>query len=337
VIQTTEAAPRAVRSPIRTTVFVAYFALLVWWFGRAGVALDKRVVVLLVCGALAIGCIGRPPAEARRLVLDWLPFLGVLLLYDFARSMAHVIGRPVVVDPQIDLDRMLFGGVVPTPWLQDRLYDADSPHWWDVVSTLVYVSHFFTIFVIAGWLWSRDRAAWKVFAARFFILSFAGALTFAILPTAPPWAAAQEFGKLPPVERIASHGWEVLHLEEPAVLLQRGRAIANPYAAIPSLHAGWALLASITVWPFLGRRWRPLLVAYPIAMGASLVYTGEHYVVDVLIGWAYVAFAVVVERATREWRHDVAQRLRVQARRRLPRATLTPASGTECLSERARE
>jgi membrane-associated phospholipid phosphatase len=168
-----------------------------------------------------------------------------------------------------------------------------------------------------------------MFAARFFILSFAGALTFAVLPTAPPWSAAQEFHKIPQVERIASHGWEVLHLEEPAVLLQRGRAIANPYAAIPSLHAGWALLLSITLWPYVRRRWRFLLVAYPVAMGASLVYSGEHYVVDVLIGWGYVALAVVLERATREWRRDVAVRVREHARRRFGRATLTPSSGPE--------
>jgi membrane-associated phospholipid phosphatase len=333
VIEGTDAPTRATRSPVRTAAFVVYCVVLVWWFGSAGVALDKRVVVLLVCGALAIGCIGRPASEARRLLFDWLPFLAVLLLYDFARSMAHVIGRPVVVDPQIDADRLLFGGVVPTPWLQEHFYDAATPHWYDVVSTLVYVSHFFVIFVVGGWLWPRDRPAWKIFAARFFILSFAGALTFAVLPTAPPWAAAQEFHKLPHVERIASHGWEVLNLQEPEVLLQRGRAIANPYAAIPSLHAGWALLVSITLWPYVSRRWRFLLVAYPIAMGASLVYTGEHYVVDVLIGWAYVALAVVVERATRDWRHEVAARLRAHALRRFGRATLTPASASESVGE----
>ena len=33
--------------------------------------------------------------------------------------------------------------------------------------------------------------------------------------------------------------------------------------------------------------WRPLLAAYPIAMGLTLVATGEHYVFDVLLGWSY--------------------------------------------------
>jgi membrane-associated phospholipid phosphatase len=43
-------------------------------------------------------------------------------------------------------------------------------------------------------------------------------------------------------------------------------------------------------WRSAGR-WRWLLPIYPLAMAFSLVYTGEHYVVDILLGWLY---AVVV-------------------------------------------
>ena len=41
--------------------------------------------------------------------------------------------------------------------------------------------------------------------------------------------------------------------------------------------------------------WRVALMAYPVAMGFALVYTGEHYVSDVLAGWLYagIAFAAV--------------------------------------------
>jgi membrane-associated phospholipid phosphatase len=130
------------------------------------------------------------------------------------------------------------------------------------------------------------------------MLCFAGALTFAIMPAAPPWAASQTFHKLGKVTRIADHGWSALHLKEPEVLLQQGRQLANPYAAIPSLHAGWALLVVLALWPFVRRGTRWLLAAYPVAMGIALVYTGEHYVADILVGWAYVAAVVLVERRT---------------------------------------
>ena len=62
-------------------------------------------------------------------------------------------------------------------------------------------------------------------------------------------------------------------------------------AAIPSLHAGLTLGIAAFLWTRLSRRWRPLLVAYVLVMAFTLVYTAEHYVVDILLGWV---LAVVV-------------------------------------------
>ena len=64
---------------------------------------------------------------------------------------------------------------------------------------------------------------------------------------------------------------------------------------MPSLHAAYALLIGLFFWPLVGPRWRVALMAYAVAMGFALVYTGEHYVSDVLAGWLYagVAFAAV--------------------------------------------
>ena len=39
-------------------------------------------------------------------------------------------------------------------------------------------------------------------------------------------------------------------------------------------------------WPRLRKRWRPLLVGYAVVMAFSLVYSAEHYVFDILLGWA---------------------------------------------------
>jgi membrane-associated phospholipid phosphatase len=45
-------------------------------------------------------------------------------------------------------------------------------------------------------------------------------------------------------------------------------------------------------WPLVGRLARVGLVAYTLAMAVTLVYAGEHYVADVLLGWVYAAIAV---------------------------------------------
>jgi membrane-associated phospholipid phosphatase len=52
------------------------------------------------------------------------------------------------------------------------------------------------------------------------------------------------------------------------------------------------MLICLFLWPRVDRRWRPLLAAYPIGMGLSLVYLGEHYLIDILLGWVYAAVAI---------------------------------------------
>ncbi len=71
---------------------------------------------------------------------------------------------------------------------------------------------------------------------------------------------------------------------------------------MPSLHAAFSLLIAITVWP-RKRKWlRPLVAAYPLLMAFSLIYAGEHYLSDILLGWAYTLVAVFAARAlTRRW------------------------------------
>ena len=53
-----------------------------------------------------------------------------------------------------------------------------------------------------------------------------------------------------------------------------------------ALHGAVALLVSVFLWPLVRRRWRPLLALYPLAMGFTLVLGGDHYVFDILLGWA---------------------------------------------------
>jgi membrane-associated phospholipid phosphatase len=82
-----------------------------------------------------------------------------------------------------------------------------------------------------------------------------------------------------------------LNLHSATALLDQGQASVNLVAAIPSLHAGMSAALAAFLWHRSHRAWRPLLVAYPLVMAFTLVYTAEHYVIDILLGWA---LAVVV-------------------------------------------
>jgi membrane-associated phospholipid phosphatase len=171
--------------------------------------------------------------------------------------------------------------------LQQQLYDAAHVHWYDALITLVYTSHFLATPVLAAILWLRNRADWLRYISRVIVLAVAGLLTYCLFPEAPPWMAARD-GLTAPVARLSARGWIWLHAGNLNDVLARAQEDgANPVAAMPSLHVAFAVLVAITIGTRLRSRWRWLLVLYPLAMGFTLVYTGEHYVIDLVVGAGY--------------------------------------------------
>ena len=239
---------------------------------------------------------------------DWLPIALLLVIYNISRAWADDLFAPHVTE-LIDADRAMFGwltgGQVPTTWLQEHLYQRGVVQWWEVVVTLVYVSHFLTVPTVAVILWVRSRVQWARFVRRWFTLCVFGLITYFLYPAAPPWWA-YKYGHLPEyVKRISTNGWDAIGLHGAGNTLNALQVDAsNPVAAMPSLHTAWAMMAVAFFLPVVRRRWWPLLLSYPLAMTFTLVYTGEHYVIDVLVGWAYVAAVfVVVGLAERWWRN----------------------------------
>ena len=236
-----------------------------------GFAFNRELLLLYICTGLAAASIG----QGRRMlyvIRDWLPFALVLVAYDLSRGAATLIGRPTMWHWQADADRWLFFGTMPTVWLQERL-KLPHPPWWEVVISTVYMSFFILPYVVAGVLWLRNRDEWKAFVKLFVGLSFAALVIYALLPAAPPWAAARctaadvEGGPSGPrcmfrsargvpdggllgamqttqdgangwIERIVGRGWGKLNMHTASALIDQGQASVNLVAAIPSLHAG---------------------------------------------------------------------------------------------------
>ncbi|MET0306367.1 MAG: phosphatase PAP2 family protein [Solirubrobacterales bacterium] len=270
---------------VRACAFGLYAIALVAYTVAYGIPVQRELVVVWTCGALVCASIGRPPRQILQLLLDWLPLVAVLCLYDFTRGAADSFGIPVNVTPMIDFDRAVFFGETPTEWLQARLYEPGVVHWWNVAFTLIYTSYFIVPFAVAGVLWARDREAFLRFAKRLVTLGFAGLATYIAFPAAPPWMAAKE-GLLSGVSRATAQGWEVLDVGT-AAMFSRGQATVNQVAAVPSLHTAFVALVAMFLWPRVRPAWRPLLALYPLAMGLTLMATGEHYFFDVLLGWLY--------------------------------------------------
>ena len=277
----------------RNAVTVWAVALTVFIIVR-GIPLERFIQTLwILLGLFAVNA-GRPWRSQLRILVDWIPFVGFLWLYDLTRGIALDFGRPTHVTQPLDAEKWLFHGTVPTQWLQSHFYDPAHAHWYDIVVSLTYFSHFIVVWVYAAVLYVRERHRWGQWARRILMLSYAGMITYVLYPAAPPWFAQQYYGLIPGVSRIATRGWDVLHLHTAAALIAKAQGGANDVAAIPSLHAAFTAMLTAFVWPRLGWVGRVLMVLYTLAMAGALVYGGEHYVVDALIGYAYVAVVLVV-------------------------------------------
>jgi membrane-associated phospholipid phosphatase len=164
-------------------------------------------------------------------------------------------------------------------------------HWYDAAAALVYATHFVAIPILTAVVWFRLRERFAAWVAAVVVFSLLGVGGYVAYPAAPPWLASDE-GVIGTVHRVSGLGWDYLHLTVVAHLLGAGQQGSNPVAAMPSLHAGSALLVALFLWPVVRPLWRAALLGYAAAMAVALVYTGEHYVVDVVAGWATAVAAV---------------------------------------------
>jgi hypothetical protein len=218
-----------------------------------------------------------------RLLLEWLPFFGLLAAYDYLRGAVSVTADHAHVTEQIDLDKALFGGHLPTVWLQQHLWDASHPQWYDYAVWAVYMTHFFVVWVTAAILWRLARARFRRYAVTAVLLSLAAFATYWAYPAQPPWLAGESV-LMPSVDRIVPAVWGQLGVPTAQSIYENGDFV-NPVAAMPSLHAAFPLMLLLFFWS-AGRWVRLALGLYTLAMAFTLVYGGEHFVADILAGWA---------------------------------------------------
>jgi membrane-associated phospholipid phosphatase len=230
---------------------------------------------------------------ASGVVRDWLPFFALLIAYDALRGSAKGLFAPHYL-PQLNVDQALFGSN-PTISLQHAMWHG-HPRWYDLALAGVYLTHFFATPVLAAVLWKLDRARFRRLVAMVATMSAAGLLTYLLYPAAPPWMAARD-GFLPHLSRIIPDVWNNLHFHFAGSVVESGYRYANDVAAVPSLHAAFALMVAMFLWPKRHKWLRPLVALYPVAMGFALVYTGEHYASDILLGWLYAVGAIFAVRA----------------------------------------
>jgi hypothetical protein len=199
--------------------------------------------------------------------------------------------RPMYLGYVLEWERWLCGGAIAPLGLQHLRAQLADPRWLDTFFVLVYSSHFVFFFVFGLACWYARREAFRTFAIAIAVVLYTGVLLFFLVPTIPPWAAANEFLVLPPIVQIVRTFYNV-RLPQLVAAFD-----VNPIAAMPSLHAALPAMCGLLALRYWGR-WGLPVVAYAMVVWVAVIYLGEHYLVDVIAGTtlALAVYAVVVRR-----------------------------------------
>jgi len=243
-------------------------------FDRYVFLVKSLIVPILVLAALVSG-------RFKRFVNDWAVFLGLVVFFDFCRGLTYAavthFELPMYLDYALRWERWLCGGAIAPETLQHLRAGLSNPVWLDRFFVLVYSSHYLFFLVFGFVIWYARRDAFRTYIVAIMALIYSGLVVYFLVPTIPPWAAANEFFVIPPIVQVVRPFYN-LHLPQLVAAFD-----VNPFAAMPSLHAALPAICALLALRYF-RGWGLPVVLYAVAVWVAVLYLGEHYLVDVVAG-----------------------------------------------------
>jgi hypothetical protein len=224
---------------------------------------------------------GRAPLWLELAVIGWL-----FWLYDVINDWAPIrqllavrnamgvlsLEHSLHLDPELALNRWLAAhSVVAVP-----------------ASYYYFFAHAVVTFALLAWLWWSRPALYVRLRTQLVIINLIAFVVFWRYPLAPP----RMFPGLGYHDVIAtSHALVSWHS---SVLVHE----ADQLGAMPSLHVAWAAWCGLALWQLCRRRAVAVLaIAYPLLTSFVVIATGNHYLLDVLAGFATVLAALALHWA----------------------------------------
>jgi hypothetical protein len=209
-------------------------------------------------------------------------WLGFVLAYQLARG----ISRDETAEAFRNAARVVrlerSAGIFFEPTLQRHVLDAGGAilH---AADWTYWLSEFAVVSLALLWVYLCRYKAFIRFRNWILLTNVLGLVVYAWLPTAPPrllpWDGfVDTLGR----SEVLNHGTGLVQL------------VANPYAAMPSLHSADALIVGVTLATVVASRWGRLWLLWPIWVSLALVATANHFWTDIAAGFALAGLAALI-------------------------------------------
>ncbi|MFI9805970.1 phosphatase PAP2 family protein [Streptomyces sp. NPDC052301] len=172
----------------------------------------------------------------------------------------------------------------------NRLFTREP--WLGVPADFWYASlHYLVTPAVLVWLFRARAEHYRAVRTWLMTSTFIGLIGFTLLPTCPPRLLSADHGFVDTMAHYSSYGWWGGDASAP-----RGMGgMTNQYAAMPSLHVGWALWCGVMLWRYGGTRAAKVFgVVYPLGTALVVMGTANHYFLDAVAGVAVMGVGLLL-------------------------------------------
>jgi len=277
-------------------------------FSRKNLLVNLALVLVYMAWALVMGAIRSDQLfltgfylllfygneKTRKFIIGFSIFIVYWIIYDSMRILPNYEVSPVRIQEPYLLEKSLFGisinDLIYTP---NEYFDLVQTRFLDIVSALFYLNWVPVPLAFGVYLYYKNKQLFTQYSLVFLFANLLGFVIYYIYPAAPPWYVDLYGFELHIGVQGNSAGLarfdELTGIPVFASLYNKN---ANVLAAIPSLHAAYPVIVL-----YYGIRnklgWFNLLfVLFMLGIWFSAVYSGHHYIIDVVLG-AVVAVVTI--------------------------------------------
>jgi len=263
--------------------------------------------------------------------LRWWTELPLVVVVYAAYSAGRLLARgdiSTAVDHGLAILRFEQWLRIDVELLLNRLFTVHA--WLGVPADFVYASlHYLVTPAVLIWVFRRHSGHYRTLRTWLLISTLIGLVGFTLAPTCPPRLLDAAHGFVDTMAQYGHYGWWGGEASAPRGL----GGLTNQYAAMPSLHVGWALWCGAVLWRLGGRgAWtRTVAAGYPLLITVMVLGTANHYLLDAVAGAAVMGLGLVLTRPALR----CVDRASVQLRRHAPAhpAANAPATNAPAADE----
>jgi PAP2 superfamily len=237
----------------------------------------------------------RPPVQLKHLWTGLMPMLLLYFLYTVVRFTVRDRGPAYGVRHAYQILRL--ERLLHLNWEVNIQSFALPHHWFVLAANWYYVFGFLPVVLSTAALSALlDYNSFVWWRKRFAVTLFLALIGFAAYPLAPP-------RMLPGmVDTLMDYGPRYYGDSHGASLFNgygRIPSMVNVFAAMPSMHVAWSIIAgALVISAFRGTWWSWCIgIAHPVFMGTAVIVTANHFLLDVIIGVAALIVAMFLVRA----------------------------------------